>query len=434
MLKDYEADNSNVKPNTLCFDQVIYAWAKSPDEDASKRAEMVLKLMEDMYSNGNEDVMPSTRTYNVVLYALASGEEDDAPIRASLLLDRMRNEHRHGNDAMKPDAVSYSTVISAWANHGGLGSVNATIMLLEDLYESGIEVDSSFFSNLIHSLTRTGAEEAPTAAEIIILDLIKRGESGEVDIRVDTEIYNALINCWGKSGNRGSAARAEEILQDMEDEYAEGNAHVQPNVQTFTSVIDAYAKSRDTDEAERAEHILNRMEDDGIVRPNAHTYTAVIQAYARSNRSSKAKHAQSILFRMKDDFANGNSDARPSVVTYNAVLNACEFSVGEASEMEEAFQIACDTLDEIRSCDYLSPDSITYGTFLGVIAKLMPKSETTNELIELVFKRCCADGQLGPVALKKLGDAASVSRYRRLLGGTEENLPAEWSRNVEVPR
>jgi hypothetical protein len=427
MLKDYKEDPSNVKPNTLCFNEVIYAWAKSRDEDASQRAEMVLRLMQDMYSTGNEDVKPNTRTFNVVLFALANSQEDDAPIRAELLLDQMKS----GNDAMKPDIVSYSTTISAWANQGRLGSVNATIMLLEDLYESDIEVESSLFSNLIHSLTKTGAEEAPMAAEIIIMDLIKRVESGMVRVPLDTDIYNALINCWGKSGNRGAAARAEEILQEMEDEYADGNANLRPNVQTYTSVIDAYAKSRDAEAPKRAEAILNRMDDDGTVRPNAHTYTAVIQTYARSDSPWKAKHAQAILHRMKDDYAGGNEEARPSVVTYNAVLNACEFSVGETSEMEEAFRVACETLEEIRSRDYLTPDDITYGTFLGVIAKLMPKSETRNEFVELVFKRCCADGQLGPVTLKKLSDAASVSSIKRLLGGNEENVPAKWTRNLK---
>ena len=331
---------------------------------------------------------------------------------------------------MKPDIVSYNTVISAWANRGRLGSVNATIMLLEDLYESDVEVESSFFSNLIHSLTRTGAEEAPMAAEIIIMDLMKKVEAGIVRVPLNTDIYNALINCWGKSGNRGAAARAEEILQEMEDGYAEGNAHMKPDVQTYTSVIDAYAKSRDAEAAKRAETILNRMDDDGAVRPNAHTYTALIQAYARSDSPSKAKNAQAILHRMKDDYSSGNKDARPSVVTYNAVLNACEFSVGETSDKEQAFRVACETLEEVRKCDYLAPDDITYGTFLGVIAKLMPKSETRNDFVELVFKRCCADGQLGPVTLKKLRDAVSVSRCKILLGGSGENLPAKWTCNV----
>lgn len=428
MLKDYKEDRNNVKPNTVCFNEVIYAWARSPDPDAPKRAEGLLRIMQDMYhSDGNQDIKPDTRTYNVVLYALANSNDDDAPMRVALLLDEMKGE----NDSIKPDSVSYSTAISAFAKHSGSGAVNSTLLLLEELYESDIEVDSSFFSNLIYCLTRTSPEEAPIAAELILMDLTKRIEAGLVNVTVNTEIYNALINCWGKSGNRGSAARAEEILQEMQDEYDAGNTHVRPDVQTYTAVIDACAKSREADESKRAESVLNRLEEDGLVRPNAHTYTAVIHAYARSDSPSKAKHAQTILRRMIHDYENGNEEAQPSVVTYNAILNACEYSVGDATEVEDAFRVACDTLDEIRSCEYLSPDDITYGTFLGVIAKLMPKSETTNDLIELVFKRCCADGQLGPLALKKLGDAASVSRYRRLLGGVSaDNVPAEWTCNV----
>jgi pentatricopeptide repeat protein len=217
----------------------------------------------------------------------------------------------------------------------------------------------------------------------------------------------------------------------MEDEYAQGNECVKPNVQTYTSLIDAYAKNRDADAAKRAEAILNRMEEDGRVLPNVRTYTAVIQNYARSDDPAKAIHAQGILHRMKDDYARGNEEARPSVVTYNALLNACEFSHGDESDMEHAFEVACETLDEVRSSDYLTPDDITYGTFLGVISKLMPNSDTRNELVELVFKRCCVDGQLGPVVLKKLKDAASVSRYKKLLGDAkEESLPFKWTCNV----
>ena len=299
MLKDYKDDRSNVKPNTVCFNEVIYAWAKSPDPEAPRRAEGLLRIMQDMYhSDGNQDVKPDTRTYNVVLYALANSKDVDSPIRAALLLEQMKGD----DDSIKPDSVSYSTVISAFAKHGGFGAVNSTLSLLEELYESDIEVDSSFFSNLIYCLTRTNAEEAPTAAELIIMDLTKRIDAGTVNVTVNTEIYNALINCWGKSGNRGSAARAEEILQEMQDEYDAGNIHVRPDVQTYTAVIDACAKSREADESKRAESILNKLEEDGLVRPNAHTYTAVIHAYGRSDSPSKAKHAQTILRRMIDDY------------------------------------------------------------------------------------------------------------------------------------
>jgi pentatricopeptide repeat protein len=301
MLKDYKADHANVKPNTICFNLVIDAWARSPNKGASKRAEMVLQLMYAMYSSGKGDVMPNTRTFNAVLHALANSQEEDAPLRSQLLLDRMRKEGENGNDAMKPDIVSYSTAISAWAKQGSPGALNATLMLLEDFFESDIEADSGFISSLIYSLTRTGSKEAPMAAEKIVADVKRKVESGKLNMQVDTEIYNALINCWAKSGERGATSRAEEILQEMEDEYAQGSDHVKPNVQTYTSLIDAYAKNRDGDAAKRAETILNRMEDDGMVLPNVHTYTAVIQNYARSDDPAKAVRAQAILRRMKDD-------------------------------------------------------------------------------------------------------------------------------------
>ena len=431
MLKDYKTNHDHVKPNTICFNSVIDAWARSPDEGAAKRAEMVLRLMEDMHSSGNEDVVPNTRTFNVVLYALANSKEEDAPIRAELLLDRMRKEARKGNDAMKPDIVSYSTTISAWAKQGGPVAMNATLMLLEDLFESEVEPDSGFFSSLIYSLTQTGSKEAPKAAETIVMDVKRRVESGKLNMQVDTNIYNALIHCWAKSGEKGASSRAEEIFQQMEEEFAQGNKYVQPNVRTYTCVIDAFAKNRDADAAKHAEAILNRMQDDARVVPNVHTYTAVIQNYARSDDPSKALHAQAILHRMKDDYARGNEGARPSIVTYNALLNACEFTRGDEPDMEHAFAVACETLDEVRSSDYLAPDDITYGTFLGVISKLMPKSDTRNQLVELVFKRCCIDGQVGPVVLKKLKDAASVSLCKKLLGDVkEENLPPKWTCNV----
>jgi hypothetical protein len=100
---------------------------------------------------------------------------------------------------------------------------------------------------------------------------------------------------------------------------------------------------------------------------------------------------------MKDNCARRNEEAHPSVVTYNALLNACKFSHGDEFEMEFAFEVTCETLDKVRSSDYLALDDITYGTSLGVISKLVPNRDTRNELVELIFKQCCVDGQLGPL-------------------------------------
>jgi hypothetical protein len=424
MHADHTADVSNPKPNTVCFNEVLYGWARSSDPRASERAEMVLQLMEDMNRAGNLDVIPDTRTYNIVLLALANNPDLEAPNRAMKFLDNMK-----AMSSSKPDTVSYNTAISAFTKKG---SVNAALNILEDIFvQREIELNSKFFSSLIYSLSQTEARDAPIVAERIVSDLLERQHSD-----VTTEICNALIQCWGRSEISDPlrrAIRANEILTDMmEGKYS---LYASPDVITFSSVIDIWAKSGDPEAADRAEAVLKQML--GIAKPNVKTYTATIQAHARGQDRDKAKRAQELLQRMKADYANGNLDAEPNIYVYNAVLNAAEFTVGNEAELEVAFQVACETFDEVRSSETLKPDHVTYGTFMGVISQLMPKSNIRDDMVQLVFRRCCLDGQLSSMVLKKFREAADAPQYLTLMGKgkySESNLPKEWTCNVRGAR
>lgn len=434
MHADHTADDSNPEPDTICFNEVLYAWARSRDAKSSERAQSVLHLMEDMKQYGNSNIVPDTRTYNIVLLALANSPDQDSPVRAMKLLDEMQNV-----TGSKPDAVSYNTAISAFTKKG---SVNAALQMLEELFvRKDVVLDSKFFSSLIYSLSQTEASDAPIVAERILSDLLERQH-----IEITTDICNALINCWGRSSSSDPyrrALRAEEILTEM----LEGKFPAPPDVVTFTSVIDSWAKSGDPEAADRAEAVLSKMI--GIAEPNVKTYTATIQAYARSHDRDKAKRAQELLKRMKQDYANGNRDAEPTTFVYNAVLNAAEFTVGNEAELEVAFQVACETFDEVRSSEGLTPDHVTYGSFMGVISQLMPKSDIRNDMVQLVFRRCCKDGQLAPVVMKKFEAAADSDQFLTLMGKgnitegkaligkgntTECNLPKEWTCNVRGAR
>jgi hypothetical protein len=424
LQKNHRSDGSGVKPDTQCFNEVIYAYAKSGKKRSAKQAEMILSLLEDM-----DDVRPDLRTYNIVLFALANS--NDGSERALELLNRMKD----GGAEVHPNLISYSTAIAALKGPDGLKAIERLFdevleELEKDLFLSKMSEKEDFFSSVLHSLSKINAKGTPAVAEKIV-DTMKRlimeGKLSDKDLNI--RIYNALINVYAKSGERGAAARAEAILQKLEDKSSQGKPWISPDVRTYTLVIDAYAKSREPDAAKRAEAILNGMDD--RVKPNVQTYTAIIQNYARSDIQSKALHAQAVLQRMKDDYANGNAAARPNVVSYNAVLNACEFSFGEDSEVEQAFKVACTTMDELRSSDYLHIDQVTYGAFLGVLANLMPKSDMRTEMVELLFRKCQADGMVGPIVLKKLKDAAPPSLYSKLLAGVKQNeLPRLWTRNV----
>jgi hypothetical protein len=423
MQKDHKADPSQVCPNTACYNQVLYAWSKSSEQGAGKRAEMLLRLMEDMPSPGSTstEVVTDTQSYNIVLHALCNSGDSDAPLRGELLLERMKESFDVDEERLKPDACSYTTLIAAWCKLGGTQGLQATERLVnEALSTEGVVTEQSFFSNVLYSMANCINNKMPQKAE----ELMKKAAS--LNVECDIEAFNALLNCWAKSGSRDSSNRTQEILNRLEMECA-SSKKLCPTVETYTIVLDALAKSRDDNSVLDAEDILKKMEKSSRIKPNVHTYTAMIQNYARSKDPFKSIKAQKILSRMKE----GNDLSHPNTITYNAVLNACEYTPStEIKEMEEAFRVACAAFEEMRASN-VKPNHITYGSFLGVIANHMPKSDVRNNLVELVFRRCCADGQVSTLVMRKLLDASTSFGYSNLLQGHSKNtLPSEWTRNV----
>jgi hypothetical protein len=126
---------------------------------------------------------------------------------------------------------------------------------------------------------------------------------------------------------------------------------------------------------------------------------------------------------MEEQYRRGNIAARPNIVAYNAVLNACAYTEGDPASIETAFKLACVVFDDIRTSDYLIPTHVTYGTFLAVCANLMPESEITDSLVEATFKRCARDGMVSKMVWKN-----ASPRILDKFG--EEKSEASWSRNV----
>ena len=420
MQKSYKADHNQVCPDTSCFNQVLYAWAKSSEKGAGKRAEMFLRLMDDMSSSGSDAVLADTQSYNIVLHALGSSGDLDAPRRAVMLVERMKNGYADGKDYLKPDVLSYTTLIAAWCKLGGSQGLKATEQLVNEAVLIAGMADRDFFSNVLYSLAFCTSNDTARRAEAIL------AQAKKLNVECDIQVYNALLNCWAKSGDHESSKRTIEILNQLEKD-GEADSRLLPNEKTYTIILDTLAKSGDPDSVFLAESVLESMETSNRVEPNVQTYTAMIQNYARSDLPLKSVKALSVLKRMKGQRAQ----SQPNAITYNAVLNACEHTeAAQVVESEEAFRVACAIFDEMRALG-VKANHVTYGTFLGVIANHMPKSDVRIDLIALVFRRCYTDGQVSQFVMRKLRDASSTLAYKRLLqGNPKDSLPAEWTCNV----
>jgi pentatricopeptide repeat protein len=464
-------------PTIHSYHDVLYAYAKSRHP---QHAETFLtwwimedrRLQQDHDTNKRTDhddaqVRPTPQSYNIVLYALSRVPRPDAMARAQKLFRTMPVR----------DAISYTTLIAALcqrlgSNNTGSGNGNgggnnknsssggggnaqrktasysssrttttttsttvsssvalgAVQRVLEQAWHDDstkmIAIDASFVSNVLYSLATIRDDPAmPAFAESYLQECISR------NLVLDIRVYNALIHCWAKSNARDNGERVLELLARLEQD-----PDLLPDVQTYTNALDALKNARGSEYVAAGEAIVETMERSGPV-PTVATYTALIMMYARSRLPNKAVLAASVLERMKQQqLKHAKCQIAPNLISYNAVLNACEHTLVSSDRivLEECLKVACSTFDQVRnSSPSIQANHVTYASFLGTLTNLLPP-ETRQDLVALVFRRCCNAGQASPLVLKKLRHAAGADdQYRLLLQGhAETQLPANWTYHV----
>lgn len=393
--------DSEVDPSHACLDQILFAYSQAHQPDQA------LEFLNEwkQIAQGDASVPPPrTESYNIVLYAFCQHDLE----QAGEFLGQM---------ALR-DPVSYTTYIGACCRlMSGEDALSRVPGLVAEANRY-VHVDEVFLANVIFSLaTIAGTPGVPQLAELLVATSIER------DIRPDVTVYNALIHCWAKSGEPEAADRVGKILAELEKSKTP-----KPNIKTYVSVLDCLARSRRS--LREAEALVYRMEQDrDTPRPNVQAYTSLIQNYSRSRSPHKAKQAYSILCRMKKQ---QGAETLPNVITFNAVLNAAEHTdPTDTGIREEALRIACETFDTVRR-DNLTPNHVTYGTFLGCLGKLMPSNDERDEMVTLVFRKCAAEGMVSRLVLQKLQFATTPSRYQELLESRLPNdLPASWTCRVQ---
>ncbi|KAL7576413.1 hypothetical protein ACA910_018217 [Epithemia clementina (nom. ined.)] len=397
----------HVSPTTVCLNELLYAYSRSRTPG---RAEEFLKdWLED---KERWQVRPDVRSFNVVLHSLSLDSRPGALTRAERLFNRMP----------KHDTVSYNTLVSTYCSRlSGRVAVEFTEKAVNKAWlDADLEFDGPFISSLLYSLASVEAKEMPQCAERLVEAAIQRG------IELNVDVYNALIYCWSKSGDYEAAKKARQIFASLEK-----NPKLKPNVKTYTNVLDCFAKSREVISLDFAVQMIQKMEQNGP-KPNVFAYTALIQNYAKSRLPYKALEASKILQKMK---TSKNPEVWPNIITYNAVLNAAEHSDSSGgAATEEALRVACVTFEEIRTSP-LTANHVTYASFLGVLGKLMPSS-ARQEIVGLVFRRACKEGQVSPLVLRKLKQAVGTGQqFLSLMEGyDEESIPDSWKANVRENR
>ena len=100
-------------------------------------------------------------------------------------------------------------------------------------------------------------------------------------------------------------------------------------------------------------------------------------------------------------------------------------------------EIAHSMLQDLEKSPYANADQVTYGTFLKVCENQMPPSDTRKQLVNIVFKKCAKDGQMGKLVVDQLKSILTPDQFEDMVGFSIldnnkdwKDLPLEWRCNV----
>lgn len=518
-MEEYRSKGfTHLAPTTYCVNAVLNAWSKIATNNkvngAASRAETILKRMEQLYNDGERDELrPNTISYNTVISAYARSGEVGSERRAERILRRMdrlsqeRDEEENGDQqqlyssSCKPDLISYNTVINAWSrskNPDGPNRAEAILSHMEKQYQNGlslIQPDVVSYTSCIAAWARRKTDitpDMPHRAQQILDKMDEAYKGGNLSAKPTVLSYNTVCNAWAKSRDKDAARQVLAILNQMETMHTSGEMYVKPDIFTYTTCIDALAKEGTKETTEKALQLLNTIEKrynetlDTDIKPNVRTYTSVINAISRSklgperaeallnhmedmgkggydkdlnvdvvcfnavlnawgwsSEPGKARRANEIFQKMLRLFKTGeNIDAKPDLITLNSLLNACAFSnVHDKEESSEAVDIAIKAFEMFQSESpvYGIPNHLTYGSMLMIFNKLLPQSILRDDLMKNVFYQCCEKGHLSGFVVSQLQHGFSNDELKALFGKAaihdgsnvvidKRKVPKDWSR------
>jgi len=341
-----------------------------------------------------------------------SKSDQRAFLKVEKLLTTMEEAFLAGDDNLRPDTFSYTTTINALPPNRNDSGKKATAILerMENMYRC------------------------------------HRGD------RPTTAVYNAVMNSWVKKGGRWGILRIRSILKKMDSSSSTsdsgGDSTAAPNTISYNTLLKAYSRIpsgiKDIRPVIESERLLSHMErlynqnPTGHVVPDVVTYSTVITTYARSvNAPHKARGAIETLKRLIASYEGGNVRAKPSIITFNACLNACAYTT-LSEEKTDAFLFVLSTLVSLEK--YTKPDHITYGTLMRALSNLLREDDDRrNRVVRSVWAQCVEEGMVGSMVLQQMKFAASPGVFWELVEKEQEqeheeirvlSLPESWSRNV----
>jgi len=370
----------NVPPDKISFQAVLSLLSKSGYSQAGHNTLQVLEWMEESNS-----CAPDTNTYNNAINTLIKSSHKDSHTIVGRLIQKM-----NGTLNCKPNLSTYNLWINALArnapNNSNLAEqAERIVMEMEASNEAynGISPDKVSYSAAIDAWARC---RQPQRAEALLEHMAKRAQE-DSSLFPNAVVVNSVLSAYARVGARD---RVKAIIARME-QMAETREELKPCAFTYTTYMDTLAKSMDESAESEAHELLEKMiseynSGNESVKPTVQTYNALLNVHAKSPAKGSARRALDLLATME-----ASQDIHPNVISYSTVMNALARSREPIQQVEQLMQ----KVESLYQQGDLAcrPTSFTYGALIEAYCKCA--TPDTLKKAEQLLKRMIQDYKRG---------------------------------------
>jgi hypothetical protein len=165
------------------------------------------------------------------------------------------------------------------------------------------------------------------------------------------------------------------------------------------------------------------------------TYNSITIGWAQSKDDRKALMARNLLEWMLAEYQNGNAFIKPNSSSYNFVMKACIKSSKylKPQQKRRNFEILLNTFEELSRSQNARPGLISYRMMLNACQLLLPECSERLAYAKELFHDCCRIGLVDEIIYSIFLDMCDDHTLRTTVGHdvkTWTELPLEWKRNI----
>jgi hypothetical protein len=373
-----DEDDTNLRPDTIFFTNVIRSWAKSGRVEAPEMADGLLQMMHELYNSGWIESAPNAYSYAATMEAWSKSHQNpDSIKRIEALLEEMKNSSLV---QVVPDRVSYQYLLNAFANSKSAAGAEKAYDVLQEmiaLYEAGnvlVTPNASNFSRVILALAQNGKSKYVESVMEQLQALYSK--TGDPNFQPTDDYWKACIIAKAKTGG---AAEAQGLLEELVDSaISKGSKNHMLRRSYFIDTLVAWTKIKDrVMAAEMSQKVLDLMIDLAQrdhsyrnLRPDAKAYDKVILAISRSRHHSAPERIDRLLREMKRQCDFGDDKMKPSLAGYTNLMLAWQRSgrnesTDEIQQIFDSLKIECTTVGK----KHLRPDRYVFGILIDSWAR-----------------------------------------------------------------